>query len=88
MKNNNRNSGYSSHILNTGHTYGTITDAMDVIRKGRIGRHLNTLEKYIYKISKSIILLNDMHNEAYNPVFQVIHVLYDRVRQSRYRKSI
>jgi hypothetical protein len=23
---------YSSHILNTGHTYGTVTDAKDVVR--------------------------------------------------------
>jgi hypothetical protein len=42
----NGNSGYSTNILNTGHTYGTITDTMDVIRTGRKGRHLNTLEKY------------------------------------------
>jgi hypothetical protein len=28
---NNNNSGYPNHILNTGHTYGTINDTMDVI---------------------------------------------------------
>jgi hypothetical protein len=38
------NSEYSNHILNTGHTYGSITDIMDVIRTGRKGKHLNTLE--------------------------------------------
>jgi hypothetical protein len=48
---NDSNSGYSNHVLNMGHTYGTITDTMDVIRTGRKGRHLNTPEKYhIYKI--------------------------------------
>jgi hypothetical protein len=26
IRNNNSNSGYSNHIPNTGHTYGTITD--------------------------------------------------------------
>jgi hypothetical protein len=31
IRNNNSNSVYSSHILH-GHTYGTITDTMDVIR--------------------------------------------------------
>jgi hypothetical protein len=30
--------GYSSHILNTGHTYGTITDKMDIIRKLKEGK--------------------------------------------------
>jgi hypothetical protein len=28
--------------------YGTITDTMDVIRTGRKGRHLNTLEKITF----------------------------------------
>jgi hypothetical protein len=52
IRNNNGNSGYSNHILNTGHTYGMIANTMDIIRVGRKGRHLNTLEKYyIYKIS-------------------------------------
>jgi hypothetical protein len=29
IRNNSSNSGYSNHILNTGHTYGTITDTME-----------------------------------------------------------
>jgi hypothetical protein len=53
-------SRYSNHIVNTGHTYGTITDTMDVIRTGRKGRHMNTLEKYhIYKISRNNLHMND-----------------------------
>jgi hypothetical protein len=41
----------SNHTLNTGHTYGITTDAMDIVRTGRKGRFLNTLERYdIYKI--------------------------------------
>jgi hypothetical protein len=44
-------SGYSNHILNTGHNYGTITDTMGVIRIGRKSRHLYTLGRYhIYKV--------------------------------------
>jgi hypothetical protein len=31
-RNNNTNSGSASHILNTGHTYGIITDVIDIIR--------------------------------------------------------
>jgi hypothetical protein len=47
IRNNNSNSGYLSHVLKTGHTYETITDAMAIIlahKKGSIS------EKYhIYK---------------------------------------
>jgi hypothetical protein len=35
IRSSNSNSGYSDHILNTGHTYGTITDIMDIIKTGR-----------------------------------------------------
>jgi hypothetical protein len=38
IRNNNNNSGYSNHILNTEHTYGTINDTMDIIRKGKKGK--------------------------------------------------
>jgi hypothetical protein len=79
IRDNNSNSEYSSHILNTGRTYGTITDTMDVIRKGRKGKLLNTLEKYhIYKISNTNVHLNNTHNEMHNPTVQVIHEIYDR----------
>jgi hypothetical protein len=32
IRNNNGNSGYSKHILNTGHTYGSITNTMKVLK--------------------------------------------------------
>jgi hypothetical protein len=61
-----------------GHTYGTITDAMDFIRRGRKDRHLNTLEKYhIYKISRNNLHMNNTHIKAYNPIFPTVHELYD-----------
>jgi hypothetical protein len=41
---NNSNSGYSNHILNTGHTYGSITDAMKIVKIEKKGKHLKTLE--------------------------------------------
>jgi hypothetical protein len=51
IRSNNANSGYSNHILSTGHTYGTITE-YGCHRMGRKGRHLNTLERYhIYKLT-------------------------------------
>jgi hypothetical protein len=46
ITNNNGSSGYSNNILNTGHTYGTITDTMDIIKSKKTGKNLNTLEKY------------------------------------------
>jgi hypothetical protein len=46
IRNNNSNSGFSSHILNTGNKYGTNTDKVDIIRPHREGKLLNTLEKY------------------------------------------
>jgi hypothetical protein len=66
-------------ILNTGHAYGSVTDTMNVISMGKKGKYLNTLEKYnIYTISKNNLLMNDTNIEAHNPIFQVIHELYDR----------
>jgi hypothetical protein len=38
-------SRYSNHIPNTGHTYGAVTNTMDIIKTGRKGRHLYIFEK-------------------------------------------
>jgi hypothetical protein len=79
IRNNNNNSGYSNHILNTGHTYGTINNTMDIIRTGKKGKHLNALEKYyIHKISKNNLHMNDTYNDTYNPIFETLHDLYTR----------
>jgi hypothetical protein len=52
--------GYSRHILDTGHTYGTIEDTMDIIRIVRNVQYLNKLEKYyIHKISREKLHGND-----------------------------
>jgi hypothetical protein len=53
IRNNNGNSGYSKHILNTGHTCGSVIDTMSVLKTQRKGKHLNTLDRYyIYKDEK------------------------------------
>jgi hypothetical protein len=79
IRSNNSNSGYSNHILNTGHTNGKTTNTMDIIRTGRNDRHLNTLEKYrFYKISRNKLHINDTQIETHNPIFQTVHELYDR----------
>jgi hypothetical protein len=46
IRSNNGNSWYSNHMFNTGHAYGSIADAMKVLKTERKGKHLNTLEKY------------------------------------------
>jgi hypothetical protein len=57
IRNNSRNSGYSNHILNTGHTYGTLMDAIKTGRKANIS---NILEQYhIYRTSKDDLHIND-----------------------------
>jgi hypothetical protein len=79
IRSNNANSGYSNHILSMGHTYGTITYTVDVIKMGRKGRHLNTLERYhIYKISRNNLHMNDTYIERHSPIYQTVHELYDR----------
>jgi hypothetical protein len=71
IRNNYGNSGYSSHILNTGHTYGSITDTMKVVKVEK-GKHLNTLEKFhIYKISKGL-QMDDTHIDTFNQIFEAI----------------
>jgi hypothetical protein len=79
IRSSNSNSVYSNHILNTGYTYGTIMDTMDIIKTGTKGKHLNTLEKYhIYRISKNNLHMNDTHINTYNPIFETMHELYTR----------
>jgi hypothetical protein len=34
------------YVLNTGHTFGTITDTMYITKTEKKGKYLNTLEKY------------------------------------------
>jgi hypothetical protein len=61
IRSNNSNSRYSNHILNTRHTYETMTDTVDIITTGRKGKHLNTLERYhLYKIRRENLHMNDI----------------------------
>jgi hypothetical protein len=86
IKNNNSKSGYSNHILNTGHSYGSITDTMEIMKIERKGKHLNTWEKYhIYKIIKEGIHMNDIHDEIYNPIFEVINSIDIRWHHKQYK---
>jgi hypothetical protein len=79
IRSNNSNTGYLNHISNTGHTYGTIADTMEIITIGRKGKYLNTLQKYhIYKISRDNLHINDTHIDTHNPILEVLHKIYTR----------
>jgi hypothetical protein len=45
IRNNSGNSGCSAYLHNTDHTYGTVKDAMDIIKTGTKWQYLNILEK-------------------------------------------
>jgi hypothetical protein len=78
-RSNNSNTGHANHILNTGHTYGTITDTMEIIKTGRRGRYLNTIEKYhIYEIGKDNLHMNDTNIDIHNPIFKTLHRIYTK----------
>jgi hypothetical protein len=64
IRSNKGNTGYASHILNTGHTHGTIEDTLQVVSIHNKGPHLNTLERFhIYKERKTGTILNDNYAE-------------------------
>jgi hypothetical protein len=77
IRSGNGNSGYSNHILNTGHTYGTVTGTMKIITIWKKGIYLNTLEKYhIYENNRDNLHMNDIHIDKHNPIFEALHEIY------------
>jgi hypothetical protein len=78
-KSNNSNTRYSTQILNTGHTYETIKDTMEIITIGRKGKYLNKLEKYhIYKVSRKNLHMNNTSTDVHNPIFEELHKIYTK----------
>jgi hypothetical protein len=54
----------------TGHTYGKMTDTMD-ITTGKNGNHLNTMERYHIHIGLVGRNCTGMtHIDTYNPIFE------------------
>jgi hypothetical protein len=59
--------------LNTGHTYGTLEDTMQVVNIQNKGPHLNALERFhIYKQQKPGVVLNDNYADLNNPLFELV----------------
>ncbi|PNF17502.1 hypothetical protein B7P43_G17365, partial [Cryptotermes secundus] len=77
IRHNNSNTGYSEHILNIGHAYGTTENTMDIIATNKKGQYVNTLENYhIYRTAKKNMHMNNINKEIYNPIFHELHTSY------------
>jgi hypothetical protein len=66
IRTNKLTSRYAQHIFDTGHTYGTIEETMEIMQVKRKGHLLNTLE------SEKKIQMNDTFADVYNPIFSFI----------------
>jgi hypothetical protein len=50
-------------------------DSMDIIKRGKNGKHVNTLEEYqIYRIIKDNLQMNGTHID--NPISETLYELY------------
>jgi hypothetical protein len=73
IRTNKPSSKYAEHMLNEGHTYGTIEDTLDILHTNKKGRILDTLERYyIYRLKKHKLHMNDMYGDKHNPIFELI----------------
>jgi hypothetical protein len=77
IRNNNGNSGYSNHVLNTGLAYGSITDIMKVVKIEK-KRNTSAHSRNIYIMSKNRLHMNDIYIDVYSPIFEVLKELNTR----------
>jgi hypothetical protein len=74
----NKKTGYSHHILNTGHSYGSLENSLEILNIQEKGPYPNTTENfYIYRTKQTGYLFNDIHANTYKPIFEL---LIDRSR--------
>jgi hypothetical protein len=68
------NSTYAQHIINTGHTYGSIQNTMEILHTTQKGKYMNCLEKFhIYCSYKNKRQMNEILFDTRNPIFDIIH---------------
>jgi hypothetical protein len=73
IRTNRHTSKYAQHILDTGHSYGTMEETMDIIKTTNKEHLHNTLERfYIYYLSKNKLQMNDTYTDTHNPIFDLI----------------
>jgi hypothetical protein len=67
-------STYAQHILNNVHTYGNISDTMDIMKMTQKARHMNILEKcHIYCAYHDNIHMNEILFDTHNPIFDILY---------------
>jgi hypothetical protein len=72
-KSNKSRTGFSQHILNTGHACDTMENTMEILSLQEKGQYLNTLERFHkHKTNKVGGLLSDNYIHPYNPFFESI----------------
>jgi hypothetical protein len=77
IRSNKTTSRYAQHILETGHTYGTIENTLNTLKFERKSQKMNSLEQYyIYRLTKENLQLNDTYTNNYNPIFHIIADYY------------
>jgi hypothetical protein len=68
-----QNSTYGQHIIDTGHTYGTIIGTSEVFHTKKKGKLLNSKERFhIYNFSKQKRQMNDTFADTHNPILNLI----------------
>jgi hypothetical protein len=77
IKNNETNSKFSQHILDTTREYGTIEKIMKPLHFSKEGSLLDTYERlHIYEVTKQKLQLNDNYTEMYNPIYNTVISAY------------
>jgi hypothetical protein len=73
MINKNGNSECSNHLLNTGHTYSSITNSMDFVGTRERGNHVKSLGKYhINFLRKDNLNTIETYIDTYNIIFEAL----------------
>jgi hypothetical protein len=74
IRSNTYKSEYAQHMLEHGHTYGTIEDTVGILKTAENVPYINTLERYcVYKNSQLGIQINDTYTEMTNSIFKTLY---------------
>jgi hypothetical protein len=77
-------STYAQHILNTGHTYGSMQDVMEVIQRAKKGRYMNRMEKFhIFCTQKENKRMNEILFDPKNPIFETVYNHYTSAKKKK-----
>jgi len=73
FKYSNNRATFAKHVINEGHSFGSMNEIMNVVHFERKGKMLDTLEKfYIYRETKNGNQINDRLTVKSNPIFETI----------------